>query len=455
MGATGGTAHGGARTYDGEAHTGDARDGVSCGGVARGSVVAGRVHEVHRGLGELLEAVGRLDPGRVWSLREEALGESIREVYALEARLAAMRSALLAQAEHSGLATGDAHANLVAWLRERVRLAPAQARRQLMSARGLGEHPEAAAGLAQGAYPEASATVITGALDALPADLVETEVRDRATTHLVDAARTHDTRTLARLAAHLGEVLDPEGADRRLAAQLDAAEARAARETFLTLTHDEDRQATDGTFRVPLHTGVALQHMIESLTNPARPDPIPSTDPTAGTPVPAARRRGEAFAQLIDRTSGADLPRTGGSTTTVVVTMALHALHEGLAAAHLDTGHRLAPATARRLAAAHGVIPAVLGTEGEVLDVGRRARLFTRAQRLALNVQQHGTCAAQGCDRPAAWGDAHHLHPWSGGGPTDLSNGVLLCPRHHTLAHRPGYDTTVLAPGRIRINRRE
>jgi hypothetical protein len=32
-----------------------------------------------------------------------------------------------------------------------------------------------------------------------------------------------------------------------------------------------------------------------------------------------------------------------------------------------------------------------------------------------------------GCDRPLAWCDAHHLHHWVDGGPTDLANLALLC----------------------------
>ena len=443
--------------WDGVRPEGTMPDDVEAGGRGRHrsrSAVASRAHEVHRELGALLDASQHLDPDRVWSLSEASLAESVREVYALEARLAAVRSALLLQAERSDLPTWDATPTLVAWLRDRVGLAPSQARKHIALARGLEEHPTLAEALAGGAYPEASAAVIVDAVDALPTDLVDAGTRERAVLHLVGAARDHDTRTLARLGAHLDEVLDPEGADRRVAAQLDAAEARAARQAFLTLTHDEDRQITDGTFRIPLHAGVTLERMLESLTNPARPDPIPAIDPRTGRTVPAERRRGEALTQLVERVHPCDLPRSGGSSTTVMVTMALQTLYDGLSAADLD-GYRLAPATARRLAAEHGVIPVVLGTRGEVLDMGRRARLFTPPQRRAMTVQQLGRCAVEDCDRPTSWGEAHHLQPWHQGGPTDLTNGDLVCARHHTLADHPGYRTTVLAPGRIRINRRE
>jgi hypothetical protein len=106
------------------------------------------------------------------------------------------------------------------------------------------------------------------------------------------------------------------------------------------------------------------------------------------------------------------------------------------------------------MAAQAGIIPAVLGTASSPLDLGRRARLFTPAQRRAMFLRQDGTCAVEYCDRPAAWADAHHLTPWAKNGPTDLDNGVLICRKHHTLADHPNYQVTQLHPGRIRIHRK-
>ena len=71
---------------------------------------------------------------------------------------------------------------------------------------------------------------------------------------------------------------------------------------------------------------------------------------------------------------------------------------------------------------------------GEIVDLGRRQRLFSRAQRRAL-VQRDRGCVFPGCDRGPRWCDAHHLRPWEEGGLTDLINGALLCRRHHQLVH--------------------
>ena len=75
---------------------------------------------------------------------------------------------------------------------------------------------------------------------------------------------------------------------------------------------------------------------------------------------------------------------------------------------------------------------------GVIVDMGRRARLFTRSQRRALIYRDRG-CVFPGCDRPARFCDAHHIKPWEQGGLTDLINGVLLCRRHHTMVHK-GWD---------------
>ncbi|HYT29713.1 MAG TPA: HNH endonuclease signature motif containing protein [Actinomycetota bacterium] len=50
-------------------------------------------------------------------------------------------------------------------------------------------------------------------------------------------------------------------------------------------------------------------------------------------------------------------------------------------------------------------------------------------------VIRDGRCKFPGCARPHGWWDAHHALPWSRGGPTALSNLVLLCRLHHRLVH--------------------
>ncbi|WP_269211727.1 HNH endonuclease signature motif containing protein [Nocardioides sp. cx-169] len=161
-----------------------------------------------------------------------------------------------------------------------------------------------------------------------------------------------------------------------------------------------------------------------------------------------------AFIAYLERYPTDRLPQSGGLDATVVVTMTLDTLMGGLKAAQLDTGTRISPALARTLACQAGVIPVVLGTRSQVLDLGRRRRFHTKAQRIALAVQ-HGGCYTEGCERPSAWCEAHHLTPWSQGGDTSVNDGALLCRRHHTLAHHPHYDMTHLPGGKVAFTKRE
>jgi Domain of unknown function (DUF222) len=210
-----------------------------------------------------------------------------------------------------------------------------------------------------------------------------------------------------------------------------------------------------------------LRAALHAIANPGLADAICRTEPatptsatTVGTtstsvpaPKPGPRVLGEAFCRLVETLDVDRIPQTGGMSATVVVTIPIETLQGGLGAATMDTGTRLSPGEARRMACEAGLIPAVLGGRSEVLDLGRVRRLFSKPQRLAMAVRQSFRCATEGCDRPTGWCDAHHLKPWSTGGRTDLADGVLVCGRHHTLAHHPDYQVRRRPGWRITITR--
>jgi hypothetical protein len=93
--------------------------------------------------------------------------------------------------------------------------------------------------------------------------------------------------------------------------------------------------------------------------------------------------------------------------------------------------------TIRRLACDANVVRMVIGPRSEVLDVGRSTRTVPPALRRAVD-RRDGGCTWTGCDAPANWCDAHHIHHWAEGGSTDLGNLRLLCRRHHTVTHERG-----------------
>lgn len=133
---------------------------------------------------------------------------------------------------------------------------------------------------------------------------------------------------------------------------------------------------------------------------------------------------------------------------TVVVRMRLEDLESGSGAAEVDGIEQpVSVGVARRMAAGGGVIPCVLGGASEVLDWGRERRLFTRAQRLAL-VERDGGCAM--CGLPPEMTKAHHIRWWRRDrGPTDLSNGVLLCETCHHRIHDNEWEIRIDGAGAV------
>ncbi|GAA3461510.1 DUF222 domain-containing protein [Saccharothrix longispora] len=178
-------------------------------------------------------------------------------------------------------------------------------------------------------------------------------------------------------------------------------------------------------------SGARFTAMIEPLSTP-RPD----------GPRDAARRRGEAFADLIHLASrSTDLPSEAGERPHISVTIDHDTLRRGVGHALLDGDRHLSAAQARRIACDAKIVPVVLGGDSEVLDLGRAKRTVSVAQRRALHARDRG-CAFPDCHRPPKWCDAHHIQHWADGGPTDLSNLVLLCRTHHSLIHHSQWQIT-------------
>jgi len=80
----------------------------------------------------------------------------------------------------------------------------------------------------------------------------------------------------------------------------------------------------------------------------------------------------------------------------------------------------------------------VLVDAANILDLGAVERVVTKRIRGVLVVRDEH-CRFPGCDRPAHWCDAHHVVAWEHGGPTVVTNLILLCRRHHHRIHRRGW----------------
>ncbi|QXC60834.1 HNH endonuclease [Aquihabitans sp. G128] len=99
---------------------------------------------------------------------------------------------------------------------------------------------------------------------------------------------------------------------------------------------------------------------------------------------------------------------------------------------HTEHGHPVEATEAVAAALLGRIRRAVFGAEGVVIDVGRRARLFTGAAQLAATIA-HRHCYWPGCQTPVHHCQTDHLQPWAEGGPTSPGNGAPACGRHNRL----------------------
>jgi hypothetical protein len=395
-------------------------------------------------LDECLDELAAIDPVyRTVGEKQEGLVGWSRVI----ARAGAERLRVLAAADDVAESTGDR--STATWLATATRDAHGTIRRDGALAVALDQRwTRTADAFASGSVNLAQVRVIVEALDALPAEIGE-DLREKAEALLVQEAAVLGPRDLRVVGARVLERLAPEVADEAEYQRLLAAEHRAGAETRLTIRPRGDG-SSDIHARVPDHTAGRLSAYLNAFTAPRRqPDDV--------SVLPLARQRGIAFQALLENIPAASLPRHGGTATSVMVTLDHHTLVRDLDAAGLattSTGHRVTAGVARRLACQAGILPAVLGSDSQVLDLGRTARLFSPGQRKALNLRDRG-CTETGCTMPAEFCEAHHQVPWSRGGKTDLREGTLLCPFHHHRAHDPAWLTHHHPNGTTTFTRRQ
>lgn len=428
-----------------------------------------RLHRLHRFAGRLLSGLDDAAEAGIEHLAVDCLtaaeaGETVLELRQVLARVEGLLLAALARADRAdvaGSAPGPVAVDTAAWLAHTGVVSGRRARHDVRLAEDLTTtYVATGSALVAGRVDADQAGVIVRAVRRLPDHLGAAE-RAKAEQHLLGEAVRFDADQLRRLGAHLLEVVDPDAAEAELARKVQAEEDAGAATTRLEL-RDDGQGTTRGWFALPTRHAAMFRTALQAEANPQLSDPVRRrrtvTDPETGEESTLTRHSadvlGEAFCRLLEHLDPARHPSSGGLNASVFVTMTLETLVGGVAPATLDTGDRISAGEARRMACQAGVIPTVLGTRSQVLDLGRTARLFSRPQRAALAIRQSHRCAAEGCDRPTAWCDAHHLVGWAAGGPTDLDSGVLICPRHHTLVHHPDHHTQRLPDGSLRITRR-
>ncbi len=392
----------------------------------RGHPITVAAAEMHETFDEVLEQ-------STWSMTGEETRATLRELTRAEARLAELKLRVAAHGDRNRIGDESAATSTANWWAHEAKLTRTAAHRDLKLAQALDTelHEPVRAALAAGKVLVDQGAVIVAAVDAIPDD-AEPWVKPKAEQWLLAQATDSDAKALRILGRRILEVIDPVSADAHEAKLLEKEEQAAEAAAVLRMS-DDGHGKCHGSFTVSSRHGAMLRKALLAKAAPKHRAAVDGHAPSPGRP--SEHRMGLAFQELVESYPAEALPKAGGVNATVVVTMTLETLLGGLKAAQLDTGERISAGEARRMACAAGIIPAVLDGRSQVLDLGRKKRFHTTGQRIALGLDQHG-CTADGCDWPPGLCHAHHDLPWGKGGATSLTNGRLLCPRHHALAHR-------------------
>jgi len=373
----------------------------------------------------------------LWTLPAAETDANLTALAALRHQITELELRHAQHADHLDLGAQAGAADTSSYWANTTRETKRDTKRRLALAHALDhDHEPVRDAMAASQVSEDQAAVIVTGVDPLPA-----EHRRKAQAHLIGCAAAHDPVALRRLAQHVLEVVAPEIADAHQLQALERQEALAEEACRFTITDDGHGQC-HGRFTLPSPVGAILKQAVLAINSPRHRH-------HSGTP----QGLGHAFCEYVTRYPIDRLPQAGGVDATVVVTMTLeNLLGDSHTPALLDTGEPISPAQARKLACEAGVIPMVLGGKSKILDLGRKKRLYDLYQRIAIRHRdQH--CTTLGCDWPAALCHVHHNIPWSRGGKTDIADGRLLCPRHHTYAHSPKYEMKTVKNGRVVFSR--
>jgi Domain of unknown function (DUF222)/HNH endonuclease len=232
---------------------------------------------------------------------------------------------------------------------------------------------------------------------------------------------------LATVAGAWLQAIDPDGAEPREEQQL--------RERSFTLA-----QCGDGMFRgkvvLPPDQGAAVHAVLSAYRSPrtTRDGGLPGGEDERSPEQRGADVLAGLFAA---HARSGDAPRPGKDSPTLLVAVTLadldaHAAGLPGSCEIVETGQIVPVQLAARMTCDAFIQPALVDDDGHVLKLGRRKRLFNRAQRLAI-ILRDKHCLH--CGAPASWDDVHHVRTWADGGDTDIDNGVLVCSRCHHEIH--------------------
>ncbi|HML52115.1 MAG TPA: DUF222 domain-containing protein [Propionicimonas sp.] len=376
-------------------------------------------------LARIEAALDSLDPHRSDAPPDDRL-RWVSTARRLRGRLDALTGLLTAEAEKAQAAERATGTPMVTWLGTTEVISRKEATRDLFAARNLGQRRQVGEAASTGRISSGQAQAIGRVLDGIGPQLDATQ-KVEAERLMVGMAATMDAGQLGKAAPQVLRQVVPAEAEELLEVRLQRQAEAAHRSRSLRFFTDEGSLRFEGS--LPLAEGERFVAAINAHREKLRRTAIERRDPLDDAPTPD-QRRADALIALLDSV-GKSAPVAGAGTPRVLVTLSYDRLQARAAGAGIIAdGESLSAGELRRLCCDADLIPAVLGSESEVLDVGRQYRLVTRPLRDAL-VLRDGGCAFPGCDvRPDSC-EAHHITPWWDEGRTEISNLVLLCHHHH------------------------
>ncbi|MFD9889385.1 DUF222 domain-containing protein [Amycolatopsis sp. NPDC059027] len=382
-------------------------------------------------------------PQELWRRSGRALADEVRTRLESLWRLDAELGQFLAEIESRGVSELYGYGSTAAWFAHMARMSRGEAKKYLDRAHGLNPGRNIDGSELPATAPATRAAALDGEIGPHHSDrilqflkkvpsFVSEEDRSSAEKILVELARHATPQEVVKAADEILARMDQDGKPPK---DPDPPE----RKPELRL-----RQRKDGWFDIdgqldPI-TGTRLSTILDPLATPR-----PAGEDKWPDLRSPSQRYGEAFGETIAMLANVpDVP--GGDRAQLLVTVTLDDLKSKLGTACLDMVSTITATEARMLACDCQVIPAVLGTKGEPLDLGRAKRLVTPALRKALVIRDGG-CAFPGCHRKPRHCDAHHVVAWMNGGHTVLRNLVLLCGTHHRLLHKADWKVRIAEDG--------
>ena len=320
------------------------------------------------------------------------------------------------RAQQTGAHLADGNATVVNWASRLCGMSATSVADRLCVGMQLESLPKVAGALRTGEISYQSASLLCHLRDQLGEKrelFVEEEMLEHARNYSVG-----QLRYLCRYARH---VADPDGF-------FNEAEGDFTRRRLDISQMGDGMYVIDGI--LDPETGAAFRTALESLANRLGPDDERSHK----------QRMADSLGELVHHAlDEGRLPRRNGVKPHINLTATIEGLKNelGVAPADLELSLPISTRTLERIAC-DATISRVLLADSMVIDVGRATRVVSSPIRRALRARDHG-CRWPGCDRKVDWSNPHHIVAWARGGPTVLSNLVLLCYFHHRLVHEGGW----------------